>query len=248
VKHEDEDAECIFVAQSIMSLDTPRNNIFVLARTNKQIEKLAEYMENANIRFLKRTIEEMNTNRSPAEDEVTLSTIHAIKGLEAECVYLIGASAKNHPCKAQEHPLLEAVKTNESYDKFAEELRLMYVALSRAKSKLIINYSGTLSSYFDDATSKIISGNKRSEPSVKEKLYKINKGTSSLHESLREFRRDESVRLSIAPYQVFNDKTLDELCEVMPTSFFDLENINGFGPYKVKKWGEKIIKIIMENS
>jgi superfamily I DNA/RNA helicase len=247
VKHEDEDAESIFVAQSILSLDIPRNNIFVLARTNKQVEKLSEHLSSANIKYLKRTIEEMNANKIPSDEEVTLSTIHAIKGLEADCVYIIGANAKNHPCKAQEHPLIEAIKTNDSYDKFAEELRLMYVALSRAKNKLIINYSGSLSSYFDDVTSKIISGNKRNEPSVKEKLYKLNKGSSRLSSTLRDFRRDEATRLSIAPYQVFNDKTLDELCETMPTSFSDLENVNGFGPYKVKKWGEKIIKIIMEN-
>ncbi len=248
LKQEDEDSECLFVSQSILSMDIQRKDIFVLARTNKQIEKISGYMDKAGIKYLKRTIEELNTSKTPKDDEVTLSTIHAIKGLEADVIYLIGANAKNHPCKASEHPLLEAVKVNDNYDKYAEELRLVYVALSRAKRKLIITYSGTISSFFDEKTLKLISSKLKAEPAKPDNGYKINKGTSRLHTALREFRKDEADRLKIPPYQVFNDKSLDELCESMPASFEDLENVTGFGPFKVRKWGSRIIRIIMENS
>jgi superfamily I DNA/RNA helicase len=244
VKHADEDAECLFVSQSILSQDIKRKNIFVLARTNKQIEKMSEHLEQAGIKYIKRTIEELK-EWNPTEEEVTLSTIHAIKGLEADAVYIIGAGAKNHPCKASEHPLLEDVKINEVYDKYAEELRLMYVALSRARKKLVINYNGTLSSFFDDDTFRMLKSNaKREEP----KQYKINKGNPVLYEELKSFRWEESRKQGIPAYQVFSDRTLDELCEVLPTSFEELSEIGGFGPFKIRKWGSKIIKLILQNS
>ena len=49
LKHESEDGQNLFVVQSILNLDIPRNEIFVLARTNKEIEKISEIMDKNNI-------------------------------------------------------------------------------------------------------------------------------------------------------------------------------------------------------
>ncbi|MCM2326235.1 MAG: UvrD-helicase domain-containing protein, partial [Candidatus Woesearchaeota archaeon] len=150
LSHEDEDAESFFITQSILSQETDRKNIFVLTRTNKQLEKISETLKMNNIKFLKRTMEETHANLKPEDDQVTLSTIHAIKGLEAEVVYIAGANSKNLPCHASEHPLLESVK--EEYDKYEEERRLLYVAMSRAKKQLIINYSGKITPFLENGT------------------------------------------------------------------------------------------------
>ena len=78
---------------------------------------------------------------------MTLSTIHSIKGLEAELVFVIGCTQNNFPCRASEHPVIDNLKMYE-YDKEEEERRLFYVAVSRARNKLILSYSGKKHSYF----------------------------------------------------------------------------------------------------
>jgi superfamily I DNA/RNA helicase len=237
IQHSSDDAEAMFVCQSILSSEEPRKNIFVLARTNKQIDLVAEKMSQFGIKALKRTVEDMKASVAPTDEEVTLSTIHAIKGLEAEIVYIIGAGAKNHPCKASEHPVLEAVKSSDDYDKYAEELRLLYVGLSRAKKRLVVSYTGTLSGYFGNSNGKGAS-----------KLFKEQRAgrKRDLYQELRDFRRERSDALGIAPYQIFNDKTLQELCDERPLNMEELADITGLGSFKVRRWGKDILRILRD--
>ena len=242
IKHPDDDAESLFVAHSIPNLDCNREEIFVLARTNKQIEKIAEKLDSAKIKYVKRSIEGTTGNKEAREDEVTLSTIHAIKGMEADVVYFVGANSKNHPSKANEHPILETVKVNDVYDKFEEELRLFYVALSRARKKLIINYSGSLSSFMNDDARKMLKINE----SVVEIDYKVNKNGSRLFNELRNWRYEKASKMNVPPYQIFNDRTLNEICDALPTSFDQLADINGFGDFKIRRYGNDVIRIVLD--
>jgi DNA helicase-2/ATP-dependent DNA helicase PcrA len=67
----------------------------------------------------------------PVRQLVTLSTIHAAKGLEWRKVYILGANEGLLPFRmAQTHEQLE------------EERRLCYVGVSRAKQSLHISYVG----------------------------------------------------------------------------------------------------------
>lgn len=251
IKHKNEDAESIFISQSIKSLDINKNKIFVLARTNRQIERIAEQCNINSIKYIKRTIQEQKINIEAKDNEITLSTIHAIKGLEADIVYVIGVNTKNLPCKATEHPILEAVKINDTYDKYEEERRLLYVAMSRAKEKLIINYSGTITSFIDENLIEQLSNKKTKFTSQEPQAikYKINSNMDSgLFEELKNYRYEKSKLLNVPAYQIFSDKTLTELTEVMPTSFEELQEINGFGPFKVKKYGDDIVQLIINHS
>ena len=64
------------------------------------------------------------------DDCLTISTIHSAKGLEWDSVFIIGAVDGRFP---------SAYSFN-SIDEMEEELRLMYVATTRAKSRLFISY------------------------------------------------------------------------------------------------------------
>ena len=64
------------------------------------------------------------------DEYLTLSTIHSAKGLEWKAVFIIGAVDGRFPS-------VYSVNTEEELD---EELRLMYVAATRAKSYLYITY------------------------------------------------------------------------------------------------------------
>lgn len=66
----------------------------------------------------------------PVREVVTLSTIHASKGLEWKTVFLMGASADYLP-----------FVMSKTESEIAEEKRLCYVAVTRAKRNLIISYA-----------------------------------------------------------------------------------------------------------
>ncbi|HZX44521.1 MAG TPA: 3'-5' exonuclease, partial [Candidatus Nanoarchaeia archaeon] len=233
LEHDNEEAEHMFVVQSILNLSM-RKDVFVLARTNKQIEKIAEKLKAAGIDFVKRTIEE--NGGEAKETQITLSTVHAIKGLEAEIVYLISANSFSFPCRASEHPILDILKT-QSYDKYEEELRLLYVALSRAKSKLIISYYSSLSPFIDDKTKKLIGGREEAPK----------KGKPSLYDVLKRWRLEKSRELGVAAFQIFSDKTIMEICQTGPGTIEELRDVYGMGPNKIMRFGKDIVRMVIEN-
>lgn len=124
------------------------DEIFVLARTNRQLNELSGRLKASNISHVVKT-DEIKKPVIGNKGDITLATIHAIKGLEARIVFVIGCNELNFPCKASDHPVIEVVKMGmQDYDKEEEERRLFYVAISRAKEKLFLSYSGKKPTYF----------------------------------------------------------------------------------------------------
>lgn len=78
---------------------------------------------------LEPTLNESYLSGAEVEDIVTLSTIHSAKGLEADICYVINVSPNNYP-------LSRAIIAGK--DAIEEERRCLYVALTRAKDKLIV--------------------------------------------------------------------------------------------------------------
>ncbi len=134
------------------------SDIFVLARTNRQLNELSNKLKVAGIGHVVKT-DELRKPVVGNFGDVTLATIHAIKGLEARVVFIIGCNELNFPCKASDHPVIEMVKMGmRDYDKEEEEKRLFYVAISRAKEKLFLSYSGKKPTYFINPEMKAMIG------------------------------------------------------------------------------------------
>jgi DNA helicase-2/ATP-dependent DNA helicase PcrA len=72
---------------------------------------------------------ERSTETEHPEDELSVATIHASKGLEFDCVVICGSGGAQMP-----HP--KSVEL-EAYE---EERRLMYVAVTRARKRLLLTY------------------------------------------------------------------------------------------------------------
>ena len=72
---------------------------------------------------------EKSTEKDHHESELTVATIHASKGLEYDCVVLCGAGSGQMPHPKSIDP-----------ESFEEEKRLMYVAVTRARNRLLITY------------------------------------------------------------------------------------------------------------
>jgi superfamily II DNA helicase RecQ len=67
---------------------------------------------------------------------------------------------------------------------------------------------------------------------------------SALYEELSSLRRQISLDEGIPAYIVMHDKTLLEMCRVLPLDFDSLMTISGIGSRKIAKYGSKFIEII----
>jgi DNA helicase II / ATP-dependent DNA helicase PcrA len=72
-------------------------------------------------------------NKDQNSDAVKLMTIHAAKGLEFTCVYVVGI----------EEMLFPSAMSINTREELEEERRLFYVAVTRAKQKLWLTYANT---------------------------------------------------------------------------------------------------------
>jgi DNA helicase-2/ATP-dependent DNA helicase PcrA len=93
--------------------------------------------------FLREVEDRVTQNNPPTMPVVTLATLHAAKGLEWERVFLMGASEGILP--------LETGSTGTSDLIVAEERRLFYVGMTRAKVDLHISYRGLPSRFLKES-------------------------------------------------------------------------------------------------
>ncbi|HAE43364.1 MAG TPA: aldolase [Clostridiales bacterium] len=66
----------------------------------------------------------------------------------------------------------------------------------------------------------------------------------SMRIALTKFRLDKSREEQIKAYYIFNNNQMEALLDRMPSTTEDLFKCDGFGPVKVEKYGEQILKIL----
>ena len=238
IKNESENAEKIFLLHSILAQNIDKNKIFVLTRTNRQLNDIADFFKKNKLKFLKKSSDLENSSRAPKKDEVVLSTVHAIKGLEAEIVFLAGTNTINFPCKASEHPVLEILKSEDPYNKESEELRLFYVAITRAKNRIIISYSGYITKfipreYLEDNFSGHLQ-NKSLNNYMKKDLYS----------ALREWRRKTAKLFHTPAFRILSDRVLMQIAKIKPKDIVELEAIPGMTTAKLNKFGDDLLDVV----
>lgn len=244
VNLESEEQEINFIISKILDIKIPRNEIFVLARTNRLISEISQRMKLRGMRHLVKT-EETGREEEAAIDEVTLATVHSIKGLEADTVFVAGCTGINFPCKASDHPIVELVRVDD-YDKEEEERRLFYVALSRAKNSLYLTYSGKNPTRFINQKMLEMLGGKMTQPVITdyEPAAKLQSNGSDKLARLKLWRREMSQKLNLPAYIIMHDRTLLEIIEMNPVDVEDLRNVRGIGPAKLERYGREIIKVL----
>ncbi|MBQ8847553.1 MAG: ATP-dependent helicase [Candidatus Gastranaerophilales bacterium] len=121
-----------------------------------QYKKLDNFLSDLALEPPEASVEGMYKNNIK-DDCLTISTIHSAKGLEWDSVFIIGAVDGRFP---------SAYSFN-STDEMEEELRLMYVATTRAKSNLFISYPIDM---YDYATQMILTKPSRFLDNIDENL------------------------------------------------------------------------------
>ncbi|KEY18412.1 DNA helicase RecQ [Kaistella antarctica] len=67
-----------------------------------------------------------------------------------------------------------------------------------------------------------------------------------LFDELRILRRQQAEQENVPPYVIFSDASLMELATYLPNTKEELEQISGFGAFKIEKYGEIFLNVILD--
>jgi DNA helicase-2/ATP-dependent DNA helicase PcrA len=125
------------------------DGIAALLHLGRELDESPAFSPKTLRGYLREVEDRVQQNNPPTMPVITLATLHAAKGLEWERVYLIGASEGILPLMSGGSSsalggLTDAV--------IAEERRLFYVGMTRAKADLHISYRGEASRFLREST------------------------------------------------------------------------------------------------
>jgi DNA helicase-2/ATP-dependent DNA helicase PcrA len=120
------------------------DGIAALLHLGRELDESPNFAPKTLRGYLREVEDRVQQNNPPTMPVITLATLHAAKGLEWERVYLIGASEGILPLTNSGSTLTDAV--------IAEERRLFYVGMTRAKADLHITYRAQPSRFLAEST------------------------------------------------------------------------------------------------
>jgi DNA helicase-2/ATP-dependent DNA helicase PcrA len=178
---------------------------------------------------------------------VNLLTYHRAKGLEFDAVLL----------PALEDGLLPIRQANDP-EEVAEERRLLYVGLTRARVHLWLAWAARRagasgreqsrrpSRFLDDL---VPPGAGRVRPrAVAAAIGRAPaaqvRADGPLVEALRSWRRERAKADGVPAYVVFNDRTLFALADRQPRSRGELLAVEGIGPTKLDQYGDELLAML----
>lgn len=245
MKFASEDTESIAVVSQIKELACDLSEVFVLSRTNKGLQKIKEWCDQEEISYLLRTDERKDLSTRPEKNQITLSTVHAIKGLEAEMVFVVGSNMNNYPCKAKDHRFVDVLASKEEYDTYEEERRIFYVACTRAKKELRISYSGAPSPFLAKNVTSCATHTGNENQTKLFSNHEVNEDVLETQRSaLKRWRYLEAQERGVPAYMIFSDRALENLLELQPLTLEELLDISGLGKIKVKEFGHDILNVM----
>jgi DNA helicase-2/ATP-dependent DNA helicase PcrA len=151
---------------------------------------------------------------------VNLLTLHRAKGLEFEAVFIPRLQEKELPSKQARTPA-----------EIAEERRLLYVGMTRAKRVLWLTWSGKRSRFLQEL------GVTQSAPAEKREW-------TPDAQRLRDWRLERAKADNVPPYVVFHDSVLHAIADARPTSLGELSQIAGVGPAKLDRYGSDVLNLV----
>jgi DNA helicase-2/ATP-dependent DNA helicase PcrA len=211
-----------------------------------------------------------DAQHAPIASGVTLTTLHAAKGLEWSTVFLVGMHEGTLPIVYATTPA--AVE---------EERRLLYVGVTRARDALHVSWAAARSpggrsargpsrflhdllgdEHLNGHAHQQVTRRRRtrgakmatcrmcSRPLTDPRERKLGRclGCPSsydeaLHATLREWRRQRAAAEKVPAYCVFTDATLTALAEMVPSDNAALARVPGIGAAKVEKYGDDLLAL-----
>ena len=154
---------------------------------------------------------------------VHLLTYHRAKGLEFDAVFLPRLEERELPSKLS--------KTEAA---IAEERRLLYVGLTRAKRHLTVTWSGKPSRFLAELEIETRSASAAKAVEPDDPLYAV----------LKKWRLETAKAEERPAYVIFHNSTLAEIVRRGPRSREELAAVPGVGPAKLDRYGDEVLAVL----
>jgi DNA helicase-2/ATP-dependent DNA helicase PcrA len=159
-----------------------------------------------------------------AQGGVHLLTLHRAKGLEFDAVFLPRVEEKELPCK----PALRVPA------QLAEERRLLYVGITRARKQLALTWAGKPSRF-------LLELGVQAAPPPAVRKARAEEPDDPTYVALKEWRLKRSKADDIPAYVVFHNSTLAEIASRRPRTIAELASVPGIGPAKLERYGRDVL-------
>ncbi len=179
----------------------------------------ADYGEGSSAEFVAYLEEHFGSH---AGRGVHLLTYHRAKGLEFEAVFLPRLEERELPSKL-----------SKTADALAEERRLLYVGLTRAKRHLTVTWSGKPSRFLAELEIET-----RTVPA------KVVEPNDPLYSVLKKWRLETAKAEERPAYVIFHNSTLAEIVRRAPRSRDELAEVPGVGPAKLERYGDEVLAVL----
>ena len=194
--------------------------------------------------FVEHLAERAAAQHAPVVDGVTLSTVHAAKGLEWDAVFVIGLSEGLVP--------ISLADTDEAIE---EERRLLYVAITRAREHLHLSFARArreggkatrkrtrfLEKWWPDAMPA-----KRSL-APKRTVRDLDADAARVFEALKAWRLERAREQSKPAFTVLVDTSLIAIAQNRPGTLGELAAVPGIGASKLDQYGAELLRIVADN-
>ena len=188
--------------------------------------------------------------RAAAESEavsggVNLLTYHRAKGLEWDAVYLPSLDEGLLP-----------IRQARELEEIAEERRLLYVGITRARRHLVLSCATRRPSRFLlELSPKAGRRSSGAGARVRGEAGKVRvlpgapiavavAADDRLLEALRKWRRERAMEDAVPAYVVAHDTMLAAIADERPRSIPALRRIRGMGPAKLERYGAQILAVV----
>ncbi len=175
-------------------------------------------------------------------DGVTLSTLHRAKGLEWDAVFLPGLEEGTLPIR----------QSASDADALAEERRLLYVGITRARRHLVLSWAGSRvgakgpgrtrpSRFIAELRPNAVARPASKAPPA---TFELSAADEPLLERLIEWRRGRARADGVPAYVVADNRTLAAIAARRPSDPAGLLAVPGIGLRKVAGYGDEILAIV----
>jgi DNA helicase-2/ATP-dependent DNA helicase PcrA len=180
-----------------------------------------------------------------APDGINLLTYHRAKGLEWDAVCLPSLEEGNLPIR----------QALDEDDALAEERRLLYVGITRARRYLALSWAERRESRGRESRrqpSRFLLDLRERPPRTVRTLpgpppvvRTSRPGTDEdpLFAALREWRTARARAAAVPPYVIAHDATLAAIAEARPRSLSALRRVKGMGPARLERYGDEILDV-----
>jgi DNA helicase-2/ATP-dependent DNA helicase PcrA len=184
--------------------------------------------------------------RDASPDGVNLLTYHRAKGLEWDAVFLPALEEGGLPIR----------QSLDDEGALAEERRLLYVGITRARVHLALSWAERRESrgretrrqpsrfLLDLRPPRATRVRQLPGPAVTPPATRAGSSDDPLFVALREWRTGRARQAAMPPYVIAHDATLAAIAETRPRTLAALRRVKGMGPAKLEQYGDEILEVV----